>query len=215
MTIRSSIPTRATIPGSSSISTWRRRDDRDPRPVAARTRRRGYTLIEMAVTSFLMTLLSMLLILAWKAFGIPAVEVESRARLALAANLAAESLARDLGGYQTRLEGRSGPMDAVKVYRLYKFDRRLDPDDTHPYPLRIRFLREDQAANPASLTVSYFVDASSHTLVRLEEESGAATTVATHITDFHVTPAGVTPAGAVVFTDLIPAVPWHIHPEHD
>src|SRR4051794_41712858 len=120
-------------------------------------RRRGYTLIEMAVTSFLMTLLGMLLVLAWKAFGVPAVEVEARARVALAANLAAESLVRDLGGYQVRREGKSSAEDEVRVYRLYKFAGRLEPDDGHPYPLRLRFSREDQATSPVTLTISYFV----------------------------------------------------------
>jgi prepilin-type N-terminal cleavage/methylation domain-containing protein len=151
-------------------------------------RRRGYTLIEMAVTSFLMALLSMLLILAWKAFGVPAVEVEARARVALAANLAAESLVRDLGGYQVRREGKSGTDDEVRVYRLYRYYEKLPPDEGHPYPLRLHFKREDQ--EQSKLTISYFVDSSTHTLVRLEEESGASTTVATHVTDLVVTTAG-------------------------
>jgi hypothetical protein len=151
-------------------------------------RRRGYTLIEMAVTSFLMTLLGMLLILAWKAFGVPAVEVESRARVALAANLAAEAIARDLGGYQVRREGKSGPNDSVLVYRLYKYSQKLPPDGTHPYPIRIQFQREDQ--DQVLLTISYYVDPGTHTLVRLEEESGAATVVATHVTGLSVSPSG-------------------------
>src|SRR4051794_41811972 len=107
-------------------------------------RRRGYTLIEMAVTSFLMTLLGMLLILAWKAFGVPAVEVEARARVALAANLAAESLARDLGGYQVRLEGKTGPDDEGRGYRLEKYLEGLPPGEGPPHPIPAPFPPEDQ-----------------------------------------------------------------------
>jgi prepilin-type N-terminal cleavage/methylation domain-containing protein len=158
-------------------------------PGAGGARRRGYTLIEMAVTSFLMTLLSMLLILAWKAFGVPAVEVESRARVAAAASLAAESLGRDLGGYQVRKEGKSGPDDQVRVDRLYRYFEKLPPDGLHPYPIRLHFQREDQGA--VMLTISYYVDQGTQSLVRLEEESGALTIVATHVTDLALTAAGV------------------------
>src|SRR4051794_41959211 len=98
-------------------------------------RRRGYTLIEMAVTSFLMTLLGMLLVLAWKAFGVPAVEGEARARGALAANLAAESLARGLGGYQVRREGESGADDQGRGDRPYQEFQKVAPPGLHPYPI--------------------------------------------------------------------------------
>jgi prepilin-type N-terminal cleavage/methylation domain-containing protein len=149
--------------------------------------RRGYTLIELVVASFLISLLSMLLILAWKTFGLPALEVETRARITIDANLAAESLARDLSGYQVKREGKSGPADPIQVYRLYKFESRLDPDDTHPYPLRLRFKREDQATNPTVITVSYYVNSSTSTLVRTEEESGTPITVATHVKNLEFT----------------------------
>jgi type II secretory pathway pseudopilin PulG len=158
------------------------------RPAGTRVSRRGYLLIEMVVTTFLMSLLGMLLILAWKAFGVPAVEVEARARLALAANLAAESLSRDMGGYQAKLEGKTAPGDPVQVYRLYKFAGWQNPDDMHAYPVRLRFQREDQASNSTKLTISYYVNPSARALVRLEEESGAMTTVATHITSLQVVP---------------------------
>src|SRR3954468_23624981 len=98
-------------------------------PAGVRVSRRGFTLIEMVVATFLIALLSTLVALAWKVFGVPAVKVEARARLALSANLAAASLAQDMGGYQVRLEGKTGPGDAVLVYRLYKFDSWQNTED--------------------------------------------------------------------------------------
>ncbi len=133
----------------------------------------------MVVATFLIALLSTLLALSWKAFGIPAVEVEARARLALSANLAASSLAQDLGGYQVRLEAKPGPVDVspvtskqVQIYRLYKFVGSLDRDTQHPYPLRLSFERENLPTESDSvhLTISYYVDSDTNTLVRLEEE---------------------------------------------
>jgi prepilin-type N-terminal cleavage/methylation domain-containing protein len=157
-------------------------------PTVAATRRRGFSLTEMVTASFLMTVLAMLLVMAWKAFGVPAVEVEARARLAVAANLAAASFAQDMGGYQVKLEGKTGPGDSVLVYRLYKFDSWQPSDDTHPYPMRLRFKPENPASNLTTLTIGYYVDLNASTLVRLEEETGTLTTVATHVTKLQVAP---------------------------
>jgi type II secretory pathway pseudopilin PulG len=157
-----------------------------------RVGRRAYTLIELVVAAFLMSLLSMLLIMAWKTFGVPALEVEERARVTVQANLAAESLARDLGGYQVRQEGKSGPNDSNLVYRLYQFESRIDPDANHAYPLRLSFKREDQTSNPATLTISYYVTTSANTLVRIEEESSTSSIVATHIRNLEVVPVDQT-----------------------
>jgi prepilin-type N-terminal cleavage/methylation domain-containing protein len=157
---------------------------------AAGRSRHGFTMIELMVASFLVSLLFLVLMMSWKTFGVPAMEVEARARLSLSANLAAESLAKDLGGYQVLLEGKSGSNDVVQVYRLYKFDS-LDTDVNRSYPLRIRFKREDQATNPVTLTVSYYVNSETNTLVRLVEESESSTTVATHIKSLEVTASNV------------------------
>jgi Tfp pilus assembly protein PilE len=155
-------------------------------PAGAAARRRGFSLTEMVTTTFLMTLLAVLLIMSWKVFGVPAVEVEARARLAVAANLAAASLAQDTGGYQVKLEGKTGPGDSVLVYRLYKFDSWQPSDDMHPYPVRLRFKPQNPASNLTTLTISYYPDSSASTLMRLEEETGTLTTVATHVTSLQV-----------------------------
>jgi prepilin-type N-terminal cleavage/methylation domain-containing protein len=60
-------------------------------------RRRGFSLVEMTVTVFLMALVGLLLGHAWAAFGRPAIGVVARCRVAQEANLAAEALAYDVG----------------------------------------------------------------------------------------------------------------------
>ncbi|WP_148595598.1 hypothetical protein [Aquisphaera giovannonii] len=63
--------------------------------------RGGFTIAEMVVATLLSGLLALLLAGAVAAFARPAAEVDGRTRLALEASLAAEALARDLGGYLT------------------------------------------------------------------------------------------------------------------
>ena len=69
---------------------------------------RGFTIIEMVVATFLMALLALLLAAAVATFARPAAEVDGRTRLALEASLAAEALARDLGGYLVDTSGAPG-----------------------------------------------------------------------------------------------------------
>ena len=60
-------------------------------------RRRGFTIVEMVVTGFLMALVGILLGNAWAAFARPAIATVARCRVAQEANLAAEALAFDAG----------------------------------------------------------------------------------------------------------------------
>ena len=164
------------------------------RPESLHSNRRAYTLIELVVASFLTIQIGMVLVLTWKAFGVSALQVEERARLTVNANLAVESLARDLSGYQVKIEGRTGPNDPILVYRLYVFVSRSNPDSGH---LQLVFNREDK--NSVQITITYYVE--SNSLVRREENSGdpttatpptsATTTVATHVTNLLVTPNNV------------------------
>lgn len=65
--------------------------------VRARVRaRRGFTILELAIASILMLVVSLVLARAWSAFGRPALLAVARARIALEANLAAEAIARDV-----------------------------------------------------------------------------------------------------------------------
>ncbi len=61
--------------------------------------RRGFTIMEMVVATFLAALLAVLLAAAAATFVRPAGDVDGRTRLALEASMAAEALARDLSGY--------------------------------------------------------------------------------------------------------------------
>lgn len=60
-------------------------------------RRRGFTIVEMTLAGFLMAVVGLLLAQAWAGFGRPAISALARARLAQEANIAAESLSRDVG----------------------------------------------------------------------------------------------------------------------
>jgi len=186
------------------------------RPESLYSNRRAYALIELVVASFLTIQIGMVLVLTWKAFGVSALQVEERARLTVNANLAVESLARDLSGYQVKIEGRTGPTDQNLVYRLFRFQS--PPIPTDAYPLQLLFKREDQATNPRTLTISYYVDSVTYedsvtyTLIRLEEDSGdlipnpvlfpmssARTAVATHVTKLEVAPYNST-SSTISFT---------------
>lgn len=65
-----------------------------PRPGG---RRRGFSVVELALSGCLMVVLGVILGRAWLAFGRPAIASMARARLAQEANLAAEALSRDVG----------------------------------------------------------------------------------------------------------------------
>jgi hypothetical protein len=66
---------------------------RQPRP----SPRRGFSLTEVALAGFMMSVLALLLGNAWASFGRPAISSVARIRVAQEANLAAEALARDVG----------------------------------------------------------------------------------------------------------------------
>jgi prepilin-type N-terminal cleavage/methylation domain-containing protein len=66
--------------------------------IHAPRRCKGFTLIEVMLVSGLMSLLVLLLSGAWSGFGRPSADAIARCRVVQEANLAAEALARDLGG---------------------------------------------------------------------------------------------------------------------
>jgi hypothetical protein len=66
---------------------------RHPRPRP----RRGFSLTEVALAGFMMSVLAVLLGNAWASFGRPAISSVARIRVAQEANLAAEALAHDVG----------------------------------------------------------------------------------------------------------------------
>ncbi|MGC8639343.1 MAG: hypothetical protein ACP5XB_05625 [Isosphaeraceae bacterium] len=156
------------------------------RPKSRRRSRRAYTLIELVVACFLTIQIGMVLVLTWKAFGVSALQVEERARLTVNANLAAESLTRDWAGYQVRSEALPAPNSSTYVDVLYQFNSRLASDSNHPYPLRLLF---QQVGQTSTITISYYNDSATSSLIRYDETAKTSTTVATHVTNLLVDPA--------------------------
>ncbi|RUL84183.1 prepilin-type N-terminal cleavage/methylation domain-containing protein [Tautonia sociabilis] len=139
-----------------------------PRP----RRRTGFTLVEMACAVVLTGLLGVLLVSAWGAFGVPAVESYRRGRLAREAMMAAASLAADLGGSLPSPVGRYGGRDeyALVSWRttggddleLWFDGPPADGTTSHSLP---------------DLAVIYWVDPVSSTLRRWDQATGTTTVV--------------------------------------
>ena len=150
--------------------------------------RKGYTLVEAVVSCFLASLLALLLAEAWATFARPAAEVEARARLEQEANLAAESLVRDLGGYYLgAVTGANDlghglfvdwqwPPDGSSLSLC--FDDGGSPNGTADWPpppgqddiVKYFILPVDDQGNPAPR------------LVRLDEKTNTTVTVARFVT---------------------------------
>ncbi len=63
-----------------------------------RKRQSGFSLVEMSVVTTMMAFLSIMLSSLWSSFGRAAVDTVAQARVVSAANMAVDSLRRDLGG---------------------------------------------------------------------------------------------------------------------
>ena len=142
-----------------------------------RTSRRGFSLIEMTVVTFMLALLALMMAGAWKAFGRPAVDADARCRIAQEASLAAESLARDLSGYRAGPEGRLGDLDASR------FLGRLPAVDGQ---LRLSF--DDPSGPGGTAEVAYLVEADR--LVRHDLATGTAVVIARHVAGFEAVELG-------------------------
>ncbi len=136
--------------------------------------RRGFTIIEMVIATFLTVFLALLLGAAMATFARPAAEVDGRARLALEACLAAEALARDLGGF---LADNSGNPGALTQYKFASWS--FSSDGT---TLFLNF----QGTNPGPPYVMVTYQQQNYQLVRTQLTSGIQTVVASHVTRFFV-----------------------------
>ena len=144
-------------------------------PTGGRTRtRRGFTITEMVIATFLTAFLALLLATAVATFARPAAEVDGRTRLALEASLAAEALARDLGGFSADNSGNPGTLTQ------YKFASwSLSSDGT---TLFLNF--QGTTPGPPYLIVTY--QQQNYQLVRTQLTTGVQTVVASHVTGFLV-----------------------------
>ena len=143
-------------------------------PTDGRTRtRRGFTITEMVIATFLTAFLALLLATAVATFARPAAEVDGRTRLALEASLAAEALARDLGGFSADNSGNPGTLTQ------YKFASwSLSSDGT---TLLLNF---QGTTSGSSFIVTY--QQQGYQLVRTHLTTGVQTVVASHVTGFLV-----------------------------
>jgi type II secretory pathway component PulJ len=138
--------------------------------------RRGFTITEMVIAAFLSAFLALLLAAAVATFARPAAEVDGRTRLALEASLAAEALARDLGGFLADNSGNPGTLIQYK-FASWSFSS----DGT---TLFLNF--QGTTPGPPYVIVTY--QQQGYQLVRTQLTSGTQTVVASHVTKFFVQP---------------------------
>jgi type II secretory pathway pseudopilin PulG len=150
----------------------------------------GFTIIEMVVATFLTALLALLLAAAVATFARPAAEVDGRTRLALEASLAAEALARDLGGY---LIDASGASSTLQQYQFSNWSFSSDG--------AILFLNyQGITPGPPYQIVTY--QQQDVRLVRTQLSDGLQTVVAQHVTGFAVQPGPDDPSQAQITLTL-------------
>src|SRR5208283_3763371 len=136
----------------------------------------GFTISEMVIGTFLMALLAVLLAAAVATFARPAAEVDGRTRLALEASMAAEALARDLGGY---LADNSGVPGTLTQYQFSNWNPSSDGT--------ILFLNyQGTSPGPPCVIVTY--QQQDYRLVRTQLSNGVQTVVARYVTGFLVQP---------------------------
>jgi prepilin-type N-terminal cleavage/methylation domain-containing protein len=144
-----------------------------------RSRRRGFSLVEMIVALTLASMLGILLAQACATFGRTALEVEARARIAREAILATQSLACDLGGFLADGSGRTGTRSQ------YQFTSWNLPQASPPGSLLWLNFQGASSGNPI---VIYEWLAGSNQLVRFDSSTGVTTTTANYVTAFSVAP---------------------------
>jgi prepilin-type N-terminal cleavage/methylation domain-containing protein len=145
-----------------------------------RSRRRGFSLVEMIVALTLASMLGILLAQACATFGRTALEVEARARIAREAILATQSLACDLGGYLADGSGRTGTRSQ------YQFTSWNLPQASPPGSLLWLNFQGASSGNP--IVIKYEWLAGSNQLVRFDSSTGVTTTTANYVTAFSVAP---------------------------
>ena len=145
-----------------------------------RSRRRGFTMIEMIVASTLAAMLGILLAQACATFGRNALEVETRARIAREAILATQSLACDLGGFLADTPGRTGT--------LIQYPFGVPPwDVTQGSPAgSILWLNFQGASSGNPIVIKYEWLIPGNQLVRFNSSTNVTTTIANYVTGFSV-----------------------------
>jgi prepilin-type N-terminal cleavage/methylation domain-containing protein len=154
-----------------------------------RGRRGGFTLIEMMVVCFMLSLLATMMAGAWSAFGKPAVNVDARCRIAQEASLAAESLARDLSGYLPNSGALPGGQASAK------FVGRMEPENTALWLCFDSQASPNRTADWASPDTVIVYQLSGDQLVRSDQEAGTTVVIARYLTSFQAADQGVDESG--------------------
>jgi hypothetical protein len=131
------------------------------------------SMTELIVASALGALLMTLVATTWANIGVPALEVEARARIEQEGILAAQSLACDFGGFLADLPGRTGTIQTGAPSSSPPWDT------SNPGVLMLNFTGPGQ---PPAIVVTYQLEGSQ--LVRTNSSTGASTTVARYVTAF-------------------------------
>lgn len=143
--------------------------------------RRGFTVVEVTIVIFLIVLLVSILSSVWRGLCLPAIDAAARCRIVQEANLAAASLARDLGGNLPDPTAQTGAIsDGLLVGR----------QTPSPGWLRLCFHGTGSGSDLSpkwgapDTVISYQLQGNS--LIRWNEESGSTVTVANGLTGFQV-----------------------------
>jgi prepilin-type N-terminal cleavage/methylation domain-containing protein len=152
--------------------------------IARPTTRRGFTLIEIAVSSVLLAMLVVVMGRLWYGMLRPTAYIAARARIDEEAALAAASLSRDLGGYYSDLNGRTG------IQPLYKFVGRQEVNNTQLWLCFDGGDPPNGVADWASpdVVIDYELDGAS--LVRRNQFTDTTFVVAKYVQSFEVVDLG-------------------------
>ncbi|NQU25620.1 MAG: hypothetical protein HQ567_30405 [Candidatus Nealsonbacteria bacterium] len=153
-------------------------------PVSTLPRSKGFSVIEITVVSALMSFLVLLISGAWSGMGRPSADAIVRCRVVQEANLAVDSLTRDLGGSlqgQTTGERKLGRMVGRTVVGGSQLRLCFDGEPINAIP----------DWNAPDTVITYDVQA--NRLVRSNLQTGTAFTVAANVDQMQLTelPDGV------------------------
>ena len=147
-------------------------------PFVTLPRSKGFSVIEITVVSALMSFLVLLISGAWRGMGRPSANAIVRCRVVQEANLAVDSLARDLGG--------SLPGQTTGKRKLGRMVGRMVVDGSQ---LRLCFDGEPVNTVPEwgapDTVITYDVQA--NRLVRSNQQTGTAFTVAANVNQMQLT----------------------------
>ncbi len=146
--------------------------------------RRGFTLLEVTVVSFLLAFLTLLLSATWSGLVRPTADLVHRTRLAQEANLAAASLVRDLAGSLPNPEGRIG------TKTQFRFVGRMQPSNNQLWLCFDGSATPNGIADWGSPDTVIIYEVQDNRLVRWDQSSSTSYTVANYVQQLDVQDMG-------------------------